>query len=352
MSEAEANAGPSFAMLSCANGAEQCVKDSVAPRGWRLAFSRPGFVTCKHDQNVDPPEGTFIRTSSHSLGQVRGASGDDLLTQLTELLEERLDEPADQLHVWPRDRLPIGKFGFEPGLDEVSKVVADEVFVKLHPRLIAGQAPNQIAEPGQRIVDVILVDPSHWFVGWHTADTWETRWPGGVQPLNPEDEPISRAYFKAAESITWSGFDMKPGDVVVEVGSAPGGACGRFLEMGFSVIAIDPADMDPSIAEHPRLRHLRARAGDLPRREFTGARWLFVDSNVKPEKTLTTVHHIVTHQDCTIEGMLVTMKLGDYAAASEISAWVKRVKQWNPRDIRVRQLARNRCEVCLAVRLR
>ncbi|MEL6104863.1 MAG: SAM-dependent methyltransferase [Planctomycetota bacterium] len=344
--------GPSFAMLTCANGAEQCVKDAIAPLGWRLAFSRPGFVTCKHDHAAAPPYDTFIRTSSYSIGQVRGVEGQALLAQLMTLLEAHSQEPFDQLHVWPRDRLPIGKFGFEPGLDEVSKVVADELHAVTHPRFVTAAAPNQIAQPGERVLDVVLVDPSHWFVGWHQAEAWETRWAGGVQPLEPDEEPISRAYYKAAESIDWSGFEMNPGDTVVEVGSAPGGACGRFLELGFNVIAVDPAEMDESIAEHPRLKHFRARAGDLPRKEFTGAKWLFVDSNVKPDKTLTTVHHIVTHTHCTIEGMLLTMKLGDYKAAAEIPDWVKRAERWKPRDIRIRQLARNRCEVCFAVRLR
>ncbi|MEO1525215.1 MAG: SAM-dependent methyltransferase [Planctomycetota bacterium] len=344
--------GPTFAMLSCANGAEQCVKDSIAHDGWRLAFSRPGFVTCKHDQAVDPPRGIFVRTRSHSIGQLRGVDGQTLIEQLGEQLSEHLSAPVDHLHVWPRDRLPIGKFGFEPGIDEVSLAVADEIHAAIQPKFVTASEPNQVASPGDRVLDVVLVDPSHWFVGWHTAEDWESRWPGGVQPLDPEEEPISRAYYKAAESIVWSEFDMNPGDTVVEVGSAPGGACGRFLELGFQVLAVDPAEMDPSIADHPRLKHFRARAGDLPRKEFTGARWLFVDSNVKPDKTLTTVHHIVTHTQCTIEGMLLTMKLGNYGVASQIPEWVRRVEQWKPREIRIRQLARNRCEVCFAVRLK
>ena len=202
------------------------------------------------------------------------------------------------------------------------------------------------------MLDVVLVEPSDWFVGWHNADDWHSRWPGGVQPIEPQYEPISRAYYKAAESITWSGFEFEPGDVAVEVGSAPGGACGRLLELGLRVIGIDPAEMDPRIANHPRLKHFRARAGDLPRREFRGAKWLLADSNVKPEKTLTTIENIVTHRECTLKGLLLTMKLGDYRAAGRIPDWTDRIGSWGPLDLRVRQLARNRCEVCFAVRLR
>ncbi|NND99458.1 MAG: SAM-dependent methyltransferase, partial [Pirellulaceae bacterium] len=240
---------------------------------------------------------------------------------------------------------------FEPGVDEVSEAVAQEIYKTLAPTHLRCDAPNRIAQPGETVLDVVLVEPSHWFFGTHQADTWPSRWPGGVQPIRPANEPVSRAYYKAAEAITWSGFDLQRGDLAIEIGSAPGGACGRLLELGLRVIGIDPAEMDPRIAEHPKFRHLRARAGDLPRREFRGAKWLLVDSNVKPNKTLVTVGNIVTNRQSTIEGMLLTLKLGDYEAADSIDQWTDKIQSWNPKEIQIRQLARNKCEVCFAVRL-
>lgn len=344
---------PSFAMMSCAYGAEKAVKKSMADDGWRLAFSRPGFVTAKHDAPGGLPTGIFIRTAAHSLGHSKNSDGSAQLQSLLEILDQSqsAQRPFDHLHVWPRDRAPIGRFGFEPGIDEVAAAVAQEIHSVIRDKYLRCASANEIAQPDQRVLDIVLVDPSDWFVGWHTADTWPTRWPGGVQPLQPKHEPISRAYYKAAEAIAWSGFDIQPGDRVIEVGSAPGGACGRLLEIGCRVTGIDPADMDERIANHPKLTHIKARAGDLPRKTFTGAKWLLVDSNVKPEKTLTTVEHIVTHQYCTLSGLLVTMKLGDYDKMDQIPVWLSKVQRWNPKQVAVRQLARNRCEVCLAVSL-
>lgn len=345
----------SFAFCCCAVGAEKQVKHEILHEGWRLAFSRPGFITAKHDQmNASLPTGTFVRTSSISLGHLKNSEGATQLHGLNELLATKFPDGwwFDQLHLWPRDRVPIGKFGFEPGLDEVARLVADTVFESLRERWLRCDQPNRIAQPSDRVLDLVLVDPSDWFVGWHEAVTWPSRWPGGVQPIDPQYEPISRAYYKAAEAITWSGFDIRPGDTAVEVGSAPGGACGRLLELGLNVIGIDPAEMDPRIAEHPRFKHLRARAGDLPRKVFRGAKWLLADSNVTPEKTLTTIKNIVNHRECTLEGLLLTMKLGDYEAADRIDQWVEQINRWNPLEIQIRQLARNRCEVCFAIRLR
>ncbi len=342
--------GPSFAMLSCAHGAEGIVKSTIAEAGWRLSFSRPGFVTAKHDENLPPPTGIFIRSASESLGSGKSGDADELIDRLIKSVET-LSLPIDHLHVWPRDRAPIGRFDFEPGPDEVSAAVAERIHARLGPERLRCATANEIAQPSQSVLDVVLVNPSQWFFGFHTATTLPTRWPGGVQPVAPEYEPISRAYYKAAEAIAWSGFDLRPDDLAVEVGSAPGGACGRLLEMGLHVIGVDPAEMDPRIADHPRFIHYAARAGDLPRRVFRGAKWLLVDSTVKPDATISTVRNMIDSRETSFQGCLITMKLGDYERASQIPRWEREVQRWRPKKIEIRHLARNRCEVCFAVTL-
>lgn len=142
---------------------------------------------------------------------------------------------------------------------------------------------------------------------------------------------------------------MKPGDLAVEIGSAPGGACGRLLELGMRVIGVDPAEMDPRIVQHRNFQHIRARGGDLPRRQFRGAKWLLVDSNVRPDQTLTTIENIVTHRQSDFVGLLITLKIGEYSSASLIENWFNRIVRWKPNHVQVRQLARNKCEVCFAV---
>ncbi len=342
---------PTFAMITCAVGAETAVKASVFEEGWRLAFSRPGFVTLKHEETKSPPNGTFIRTSSLSIGSSRDPSLKRIAESLLHQLEQKSDcnRPFNQLHVWSKDRAPIGRFGFEPGADEVSEAVSQEIFPWFAEKWLTCDHPNRIAESGDRVLDLILVEPSHCFLGWHEASDWHTRWPGGVQPMTPNEEPISRAYYKAAESITWSGFPLRAGETAIEIGSAPGGACGRLLELGLKVIGIDPAEMDSRIAENTNFKHLRARAGDLPRKVFRGAKWLLVDSNVAPEKTLTTIKYVVLHRDCTLEGLLVTLKIGNYDASEKIADWKSEIETWNPQRVRVRQLARNKVEVCFAI---
>jgi len=350
-----------FAMICCQNGAQGAVLPEVERDGWRLAFSRPGFVTVKNDRATDRlPRGVFVRTASWSIGKTSGSDSAAMISEVAALLT-KTKLTFDQMHVWPRDRVPIGKFGFEPGADEVTIAIATAIAGGLPRSQLRNPIPNQLAKPGEKVLDVILVDPANWWIGWHevpksaakrgTAHLSSTSWPGGVQPIVPTVPVVSRAYYKAAEAIAWSGFELSSGDLAVEVGSSPGGACGRLLELGLRVIGIDPGDMDPVIVEHPNFTHIRARAGDIPRREFRGAKWLFVDSNVRPDQSLSTVENIVTSRDTSIEGMILTLKLGGFEHADRIPGWIKTVKSWGASDIRIRNLARGKVEVCLAAKL-
>ena len=90
------------------------------------------------------------------------------------------------------------------------------------------------------------------------------------------------------------------------------------------------------------------RGADLKRREFRGFRWLMADMNVVPSYTLNTIESIVCHRDVDVRGLLVTLKLRDWSLAAELPAYVERVRGWGFSDVRLRQLAYNRQEVCLA----
>lgn len=343
-----------YVMVCCHHGAEDPLKKDAAVQGWRLAFSRPGFVTFKHDPSPGQHPhfaGIFARTVSWSLGSIASDHTHDLTSQLLQILTSRRQEkPFDALHVWSRDRLPVGERGFEPGLEPLTNAVAEELFPKLvDAGWLKSESPNKQLQVGQRSIDCVMIDPGKWMIGRHQASRFApSRWPGGFPPVDWEHEVVSRAYYKASEAILWSGLPIKAGDTVVEIGSAPGGASQHMLELGLKVIGVDPAEMDPIVADHPNFRHIRARGGDIKRSEYSDAKWLLVDSNVRPDKTLITVENIVNNRQVSIRGMLLTMKLGNYSAAHRIPGWCRTIAGWGYRNIEVRQLATGRCEVCIA----
>ena len=159
---------------------------------------------------------------------------------------------------------------------------------------------------------------------------------------------ISRAYLKTRESMVWSRFPFSPGDLCVEIGAAPGGSCQALLEAGLRVIAIDPAELDPSLLLQPNLTYFRGRGRDIRRHRLRLARWLFADLNVAPNYTLEVVSDIVTNSKTDIRGLILTLKLMNWKLVEQIPEYIECVKQLNFEFVRTRQLSHNRREFCLS----
>ena len=343
-----------YLFVGCQCGAEPEIKRTLCePNGpFRFSFSRPGFVTLKSELTIPAwsaalPEGPFIRVRGHSLQKLEGDSADQLIAQV---LEQYRELDWTDLHVWQRDIATPGWNGFEPGRSALASLIGDRLqaalLEKSDPR--AGQV-NRTADWKAKVLDVAIIEPNQWWIGSHLVESSADRWPGGVFPINEPAEMISRAYLKMAEAIHWSRMPFKPGDSVVEIGSAPGGACQYLLDLGMKVVGVDPAEMDPTIMAHPNFEHVRSRSLQVKRRFFSRFRWLVCDANVAPVYTLDTVEGIVTYPTSHIEGMLLTIKLSEWEKANEIDAHIERIRSWGYLKVAVRQLSYNRRECCFAV---
>lgn len=288
------------------------------------------------------------------------------------------------LHVWERDSLIPGQRGFEPGVSVLAEEVGG-VFTTIPCTLSAEgdwsvsdtssgptQPPfepdrshdpadpspastspilqirvNQPAAADSLVFDVVLVEPNQWWIGYHYAVTPPGRWPGGVPLIPTTNPPISRAYYKAAEALAWSGIQIQPGQWCAEIGSAPGGCCQLLLEKGAKVIGIDPAEMDDSIIQNPNFVHLRKRGNEVKKKEFAHVKWLFADLNIVPNYTLDTITEIVNNQHVHIQGLILTMKLADWSLADQIPIFRQRIAEAGFKLVKTRQLAFNRREFCL-----
>ncbi len=342
-----------YLFVGCQHGAEAVIKQTLCePNGpFRLAFSRPGFVTLKSELSVPAwsaavPEGPFIRVRGHALSRLEGDSADTLIE---EVLQKYRSLDWTDLHVWQRDIAMPGWNGFEPGRSALASLIGDRLQAALQnlsdPR--ANQV-NRTSDWKTRVLDIAIIEPNQWWVGSHLVESTADRWPGGVFPVAEPEEMISRAYLKMAEAIHWSRLPFKPGDQVVEIGSSPGGACQYLLDLGMKVVGIDPAEMAPSILAHPNFEHVRSRSLQVKRRFFSRFRWLVCDANVAPVYTLDTVEAIVTYPTTRIEGLLLTIKLSDWERASEIDSHIERIRSWGYSKVHVRQLSYNRRECCFA----
>ena len=345
---------PSFLYCCCQLGAEESVKRELTSdnRSARLSYSRPGFLTFKQTEPRSPHEvaqirSIFARTISISLGSVTETDAQSAAAQGADLARGRR---YDAVHVWQRDdRLP-GDERFHPGPSPLSDTVGQHLVESLREADLIGPTTllNRPARPEQQILDCVMVSPSEWWLGYHVGVTRAQRQPGGAFYVRLPPHAVSRAYLKVNEAIRWSGLPIAKGDRCVEIGSAPGGACQALLDRGLIVTGIDPAEMEPSVLDHPNFTHIRKRGADLKRREYTGFDWLLADSNVAPQHTLDTVEAIVTHERVNLRGLLLTLKMSDWKLAEQVPRYLETIAGWGYQYVQARQLAHNRMEVCVA----
>jgi 23S rRNA (cytidine2498-2'-O)-methyltransferase len=350
---------PQFVFAACQHGAEAALKRELAVRAadLRPAFSRPGFVTFKLPEPCLRPEhfvlpSAFARTYGFSLGVARGDRLRALASAVWDLPETAAfvaTHPPADLQVWQRDAATPGDHDFEPGPTALA-AEAEQALRDASPlATLHGRArPDHVSPRNRWMLDVVLVEPTEWFVGCHRTASRAACWPGGVPPIELPDDAVSRAYLKMAEALAWSDLPMARGEGIVELGCAPGGAAQALLDAGLVVTGIDPAAVDEAVLAHPQFRHVRARVAKAPKGLLRGVHWLAADMNVAPKYTLDAVESVVKHKDAAIRGMLLTLKLAEWSLVDALPAWVERVQRWGYKDVRVRQLAFNRQEICLA----
>ncbi len=343
---------PAFLFATCQVGAERALKSEVA-REWppfRLSFSRPGFLTFKlpdHDLPRDFDLGSvFARTWGFSLGKVEAPSVE---RRAIEFCDAVADRSFDALHVWQRDTATPGVRGFEPHITPEAHA-AEAAIRRVWLERASDKAPlATIAQPGQLVLDCTLVEAERWWVGYHRADAGDSRFPGGLREIALPSEAVSRAYLKMEDALAWSGLPIRPGQRVVEIGCAPGGASQALLAHGLKVIGIDPARVDPRVLANRNFTHIQKRGSEVRRRELRGVTWLTADMNVAPRYTLDTVESLVTHPAVNVRGLLLTLKLLNWELAEEIPSYLERIRGWGYAQVRARQLAHNRQEICVTV---
>ncbi|GIW97061.1 MAG: SAM-dependent methyltransferase [Pirellulaceae bacterium] len=344
-----------FVFVICQHGVEPTIKSAIMSTGGqlRLAFSRPGLLTFKvanpHTmktaaiETLLEPVRWAIRLWGWSMGGIRGTDVAVMLGEIAKLPTLEGLGPWGACHVFPRDRSLPGFRGFEPGPDLLCHAIGEQ-FARALPDL---PPCNHVARLGERVLDVVLVEPHHWLIGWHHADRQEYTWPGGVYRPDEPAEIISRAYRKMAEAVAWSRLPIRPGDAIVEIGSAPGGAAQRLLELGLHVVGVDPAEMDSRILQHPHFEHWRGKSAAIKRRRFARFPWLAADMNVAPNYTLDAVEDLVVYPTSNFRGLLLTLKLSSYSLADRFDSYIQRVQSWGFDRVELRQLGHNRREVCL-----
>ena len=107
---------------------------------------------------------------------------------------------------------------------------------------------------------------------------------GEVRFVEDKTGPPSRAYLKLWEAFTLTRAWPKPGERVLDLGSAPGGWTWVLAELGARVISVDKAELDPRVASRPNVEHRKESAFGLDPAAIGEVDWLFSDVICYPER--------------------------------------------------------------------
>ncbi len=114
-----------------------------------------------------------------------------------------------------------------------------------------------------QIVISILCTMYTAYLGISPVEENLSSWPGGARHYAQTPDQISRAELKLLEALEVFGVELPEGGRALDLGAAPGGWTRLLLDAHLSVIAVDPANLDPRLARRARLEHYRGYADNF-----------------------------------------------------------------------------------------
>ena len=347
-----------FVFSTCQVGAESVLKQEFARlfAGVRSAFARPGFISFKTETPL--PENlanrsVFARTVVDSLGKIETDCRNQLVTDVWKIVSEH-HLFVNRVHVFRRDPCPVGEQDFEPHLSPEMVDIQRHIIEQSPQTKFLGVHANDIfhpAQPGETVLDVIMIEPNLFFVGTHTmteTSPIHARYSGGILPVSLPSESVSRAYLKFHEGFLWSGIVLHTEDKCLDIGASPGGCSQFLLQQGVRVFGVDPGAIHPTVLNHPRFTHIRNRIKDVKRSLLHDVKWITADMNVAPNYTLDVLEEIAAKAS-SVQGILFTLKLIRWELADKLPMLLDRIRTWRFSDVRAKQLVFNRQEVMVVV---
>lgn len=291
-------------------GSEKLLKEEIAIKYPKLSFaySRPGYVTFKDTT------GTLNLNSKLNLVFARAYG------------------------------ISLGKVDKNNLENEIKKYSIN----KIHRfSFISGESSGENANTEDTVLDILEVKEGEYWLGMRIIHKYSWHIPGAnPNIILPEDAP-SRAYLKIAEALIWTNYNSKKNEIVLELGSAPGGASYALLEKGFKVYGVDNALMNESILKNPLFTNIkepmqRVQDSDIPK----PCHLLVSDVNVLPSLILGQLKRFISIRP-SIHTVYYTLKIGDKISVKEILKHIETFKTFGFTEVHATQLPSNRSEILL-----
>lgn len=186
------------------------------------------------------------------------------------------------------------------------------------------------------------------YIGFSAASDNLSSWAGGRIRFRHEPEQISRAEFKLLEAQDSFDFAITKGNRVLDLGAAPGGWSRIALSQGASVVAVDPALLDESLAGKSGITHVKATAQEYLETVEGEFDFILNDMRMAPEESAALINRF--HPYLKQGGMVVlTLKLFGDAPRRQMLKAISTLENYY-QILNVRQLFHNRSEVTVILK--
>ena len=296
-------------------------------------FSRPGLLTFKATGRQFGPE----EAPTAIFARIWAASAGPCLTADAVAATAR-DVGATRLFVSSRelfrpDRTP-------PAAEAAAALEVERWRRDLAPAFAVG--PPAL---GDTVLDVLTAPGEPPVVGWHVHAQWRHEGPGGAFDVETPDAVPSRDWRKVVEGLRWSGARLTRGDLVLELGAAPGGGTRALVEAGCRVLTVDAQPMDLAVLRMPGVTHYSRRIGDLKGGALPkDIRWVASSAGIPPEDLLHAIERLRPALPA-LRGFLLTLKLHDDGVIRHLPATLNHLRKLGANVVRARQLPANRRDI-------
>lgn len=213
------------------------------------------------------------------------------------------------------------------------------------PEQLAQLSDKTIFKIGEKVILIMMLGPDEYWVGEYVQKSTHFQTPGEVSSIEKQDVP-SRAYYKIAEAFEAFDLPMQHEEMVLELGSAPGGASHFLLEQDLKVIGVDPADMDPAIIKKSNFKHWRKPFETLVKEDFRqDVDWIISDINLPPTVVLAQVHRLLGFLHP--RGLILTLKINQDKHLGMLPYVVNDFKKMGFKRVELKYLPSHRREIAL-----
>jgi 23S rRNA (cytidine2498-2'-O)-methyltransferase len=285
--------------------AESILKEEIRLRypEVRLSYSRPGFITFKSEKQI-----TFHPLFCRLWGECQGRF------KKSQLLYEK---------AWVY------------GINE--KVIIPPDLKEL--------SDKTIFKKGEQVTLIIMVSDDEYWVGTYTLLAHHFQVPGEVSSVLKKEVP-SRAYYKIAEAFEAYDLPFDHEELVLELGSAPGGASLFLLEQDMKVLGVDTAEMDPGVKRNINFKHLKRPFETLTENDFKSpVDWIVSDINLPPTVVLKEIYRLLGFLGP--RGLVLTLKINELKHLEVISNVREQVKKFGFKTVELKYLPSHRQEILL-----